>query len=70
MVLIIAVCALQFAYFIPTNRVENAADQYAMKVTGKTSVETSNTDFKLARGKIPRFSLRIGNIEYSYGQIL
>ena len=51
LVLIIAVCALQFAYFIPTNRVENAADQYAMKVTGKTSVETSNTDFKLARAK-------------------
>ena len=32
LVLIIAVCLLQFAYFIPTNNVENAADAYAEKL--------------------------------------
>ncbi len=48
LVLIIAVCLLQFAYFIPTNKVENAADAYASKVTGKTA-DDSAPEFKLAR---------------------
>ena len=48
LVLLIAVCALQFAMFIPTNNVENAADEYAMKATGKTLDEASSADFKLA----------------------
>lgn len=48
LVLIIAVCLLQFAYFIPTNKVENAANAYASKITGKTEEEGS-TDFKIAR---------------------
>jgi SecD/SecF fusion protein len=48
LVLIIAVCLLQFAYFIPTNKVENAADAYASKVTGKTA-DDSAPEFKMAR---------------------
>jgi len=51
LVLLIAVCALQFAMFIPTNNVENAADEYAMKATGKALDEASSADFKLARAK-------------------
>ncbi|MFZ1749886.1 MAG: protein translocase subunit SecDF [Saprospiraceae bacterium] len=48
LVLIIAVCLLQFAYFIPTRNVESAADDYATKMTGKSS-DAPSADFKLAR---------------------
>ncbi len=48
LVLIIAVCLLQFAYFIPTNNVENAADAYASKITGKTA-DDGAPEFKVAR---------------------
>lgn len=49
LVLIIAVCLLQFAYFIPTNRVESDADAYAQKVTGKGPEAATTADYKVAR---------------------
>ena len=49
LVLIIAVCLLQFAYFIPTNNVENAADAYAEKMSGKGSDGTTTAEYKAAR---------------------
>lgn len=51
LVLIIAVCLLQFAYFIPTSNVENNADAYAQKMTGKSAEESASADYKLARAK-------------------
>ena len=51
LVLISAVCLLQFAYFIPTNRVENAADDYATKLTGSGIDGAANKDFKMAKAK-------------------
>jgi SecD/SecF fusion protein len=51
LVLIIAVCLLQFAYFIPTSNVENDADAYAQKMTGKTAEEAAAMEYKLARAK-------------------
>ncbi len=51
LVLITLVCLLQFAYFIPTNSVENEADAYASKITGKDIEQASSPDFKLARAK-------------------
>lgn len=49
LVLIIAVCLLQFAYFIPTNKAENAADAYASKMTGLSINDPVTTEFKMAR---------------------
>lgn len=51
LVLIILVCLWNFSYFIPTNKVERQADEYAMKLTGKTAENSSSPDFKLARAK-------------------
>jgi SecD/SecF fusion protein len=51
LVLVTLVCLLQFAYFIPTNKVENAADAYAEKLTGISPEKATNVDFKLARAK-------------------
>lgn len=51
LVLIILVCLLQFAYFIPTSSVEKAADDYAVKIIGKSADEASASEFKLARAK-------------------
>ena len=50
LVLIILVWLLQFAYFIPTNKIENAADEYAMKIAGPNATEASK-EFKSARAK-------------------
>ena len=50
LVLIILVCLLQFAYFIPTNKIENAADDYAMNIAGPNATEASK-EFKTARAK-------------------
>jgi len=49
LILLSIVCLLQFAYFIPTNKVENAADDYAMKLTGKSLENASSQDFKTAK---------------------
>jgi len=51
LVLISLVCLLQFAYFIPTNSVENNADAYAMKISGKGADGVSSADYKIARAK-------------------
>lgn len=75
LVLIIAVCLLQFAYFIPTNKAENAADAYASKVTGKSVNDPITSDFKLARASYldsisgtPVFSIPLVK-EYTYGEL-
>lgn len=51
LILIIAVCLLQFSYFIPTRNVEKAAEQYAQKITGKTADSKNDMDYKVARVK-------------------
>jgi SecD/SecF fusion protein len=51
LVLISLVCLLQFAYFIPTNSVENNADAYAMKISGKGADGVSSAEYKIARAK-------------------
>ncbi len=51
LILIIAVCLLQFSYFIPTRKVEKAAESYAQSVTGKSKENSKDMDYKLARVK-------------------
>ena len=51
LILIIAVCVLQFSYFIPTRNVEKAAEEYAQQVTGKTAENKNDMDYKIARVK-------------------
>ncbi len=48
LVLLIAISILQFSYFIPTNKQERLADEYAATLTGKTA-EDNSPDYKLAR---------------------
>lgn len=47
LVLIALVCILQFWFFIPTNRIENDAHDYAVQMAGKDS----GVDYKLARAR-------------------
>lgn len=75
LVLIIAVCLLQFAYFIPTNKAENAADAYASKMTGKSVNDPVSSEFKLARANYldsvsgtPVFSIPMIK-EYTYSEL-
>ena len=49
--LIIAVCLLQFAYFIPTNKIERQAHEYASKISGISDSDSYNPSYKLARAK-------------------
>lgn len=51
LILIIAVCVLQFSYFIPTINVEKSAEEYAQQVTGKTAENKNDMDYKIARVK-------------------
>ncbi|MBK8515691.1 MAG: protein translocase subunit SecDF [Saprospiraceae bacterium] len=51
LILISSVCLLQFAYFIPTNRVENAAEEYAMKFAGTNTDASANKEYKMAKAK-------------------
>ncbi|MBC7883908.1 MAG: protein translocase subunit SecDF [Saprospiraceae bacterium] len=51
LVLITIVCLIQFAYFIPTNSVENNADAYAEKISGVTAQFAGDPAFKAARAK-------------------
>ncbi|MEZ4911478.1 MAG: protein translocase subunit SecDF [Saprospiraceae bacterium] len=50
LILLSIVCLLQFWYFVPTNRVERAARDYATSVAGTDAPENSPA-YKLARGK-------------------
>lgn len=46
--LFIAISLLQFSYFIPTNKQERLADEYAAKITGKTAQDNA-PEYKLLR---------------------
>ncbi len=50
LILISIVCLLQFWYFIPTNRVEREASDYATSIVGADASENSAA-YKLAKGK-------------------
>ena len=49
LVLLLLVCASQFFYYIPTNKVENDADQYAQKMTAGAAAENRVAALKIAR---------------------
>ncbi len=51
LILIIAVCLLQFSYFIPTRKVEKDAESYAQRITGKSIDNNKDMDYKVARIK-------------------
>ena len=50
LILLSLVCLLQFWYFVPTNRVEREASDYAASVAGADAGESAPA-YKLARGK-------------------
>ncbi|MBK9733521.1 MAG: protein translocase subunit SecDF [Saprospiraceae bacterium] len=75
LVLITAVCLLQFAYFIPTNSVEKNADAYAQKIAGDGDQSTQTPGYKLARAKYldSMSSEKVFNVplikSYSYAEL-
>ncbi|MBK9254173.1 MAG: protein translocase subunit SecDF [Saprospiraceae bacterium] len=51
LVLITLVCLLQFWYFIPTNRVEKEASEYALNAVGNDESKVGLFDYKNARAR-------------------